>query len=166
MHVRVCIITLTPELRKGLRRLKGALSAITSHEGGALFPTLTYSPPCRRATSEMAEVVTPSRRATSASESPGVVTISVTSVAHSAGTWVLRSPQGVWRRSVERPEEESGRVARAKTGSGRACRGWAEAGFDPVFDLAGTPASALRLVPRKVRGPVDRIPGFHVEREG
>jgi hypothetical protein len=27
-HVRVCIITLTPVLRKGLRRLKGALSAV------------------------------------------------------------------------------------------------------------------------------------------
>jgi len=44
-----------------------------------VFPTLTYSPPGRRTAREMAEVTTPSCRATSANESPSVVTSSVAS---------------------------------------------------------------------------------------
>ena len=63
----------------------------TAVRGDPLFPTLTYSPPGRRTAREMAEVVTPSCRATSANESPSVVTSSVCSVAP-------ESPNSTWTR--------------------------------------------------------------------
>ena len=57
-----------------------------------MFPTVTYAPPGRRTARERAEVVTPSCRATSANESPSVVTSSVARVARSTGIGPRRLP--------------------------------------------------------------------------
>ena len=53
---------------------------------------MTYSPSCRRIAREMAELVTPTCRATSANESPSVVTSSMARVARGAGIEPRRLP--------------------------------------------------------------------------